>query len=151
MLIPHYFKWAGSVLLLLGSFLTYLRYGLGISPKLFECKVFAIYSAYFSTRWFAVIDNNIMEELCGILVISGLFMIGFAKEKDEKPIYREIRFKALMISVLLSAGMILFSFLFIYGTAFFAVMIFNTFLPLVLYILLFFFMLHKYKNKDKLI
>ena len=153
MLIPHYFKRVGGILLLFGSLLTYLWYGSEMNPKLFDCKVFAVYSAYFKTRWFAIIDNNIIEELCGIMILIGLFMIAFAREKDEIPHYIEIRFKALMISVILSTAMILFSFLFIYGTAFLAVMIFNTFLPLVLYILLFFFMLYKYKyeNKDKLI
>jgi hypothetical protein len=151
MLFPHYCKWTGRILVILGSSLAYLRFGLNISPDFFECKVFAIYSAYFKTSWFSVIDNNIMEELCGVIIMTGLFMIAFTKEKVEKPQYREIRFKALKLSLILSSGITIFSFLFIYGTAFLAAIVLNIFLPLAIYNLLFYYMLCRYKSNEKII
>jgi uncharacterized membrane protein YfcA len=149
-LIPYFFKWAGGIFFVLGSFLAYLRFGLEINPKIFECKVFAVYSAYFKTRWFSVIDNNVTEELCGVLVLSGLFLIAFSKEKSEKLIYREFRFKALVLSLFISTLISIFSFIFIYGTAFLAALAFIIFLPLVLYNLLFYYMLFRNKNKEML-
>jgi len=129
--------------------MTYLRFGLGINPKIFECKVFAVYSAYFKTRYFSIIENNIMEELCGVLVLLGLFLVALAKEKDEKPIYQEFRSKALLLSIIASTAIVLLSFIFVYGTAFLAVLTINIFLPLILYNLLFFFMLYRYIYQNK--
>lgn len=149
LLFPKYFRWIGGVLAFLGALLTYLRFILHFDPKILECKVFAIYSAYFKTRYFAVIENNITEELCGVLLLSGLFLIAFSKGKIEKPAYMEIRFRALAWSIIASTVIVLLSFIFIYGTGFIGVLVLNIFLPLIIYNVLFFVLLYRFESKQK--
>lgn len=148
-LLPNYFRWPGVILIFMGAILTYIRFGLNINPKIFECKVFAVYSAYFKTSFFSIIENNITEELCGILLLSGLFLVAFAMGKNEKPYYNEIRFRALILSIKITTGILLFSFFFIFGTAFLTILIINVFLPLIIYNLLFFILLYRYEYKHK--
>lgn len=149
MLLPHYYRWPGVLILFLGVLLTYLRFGLGINPKIFECKVFAVYSTYFKTRYFSIIENNITEELCGIFILSGLLLIALTKEKIERPKYQQIRYLALMISMISSTAIVLFSFFFIYGTAFLFMLTLNIFLPLTVYNILFFIMLYRYNHQQE--
>lgn len=131
------FRIVGMVITVTGVLFSYLHFGRGIKPDFLETKVFAIYSSYFDTKYFQVIPNNISEELCGILLLTGLFLIAFAREKKEEPHFNDLRFKALILTFYSSAAILFFSFIFIFGLGFMKVVILNIYIPLVLYILLF--------------
>lgn len=126
---------------LCGAMMVYLRFGLGIKPDFLEINVFAVYSKYFDTKYFSMIQNNISEEIGGVILLLGLFFLAFSKEKTEKEHYWKLRLNALLLSVYGYSAFLLFSLLFIYGIAFVSVMNIYIVLPLVLYIILFRFQL----------
>lgn len=135
--LPNIFQVVGYIIAITGFILTFLRFSLGIKPGFLNVKVFAIYSTYFDTKYLRFIDNNISEEICGITVLAGLFLVVFSREKKEMDHYWVLRLKAFIISTYLSVFFLLLSFLFIYGIAFMSMLSLNIILPLLLYILIF--------------
>ena len=77
-LLPRFFRFIGIFLTLAGIVLTILRFWAGIKPDFLEMKVFVIYSAYLETHEFSLITNNISEEICGIVLLLGLFFLAFS-------------------------------------------------------------------------
>jgi len=136
-LFPHVFQNIGWIMSLCGIIMVYLRFGLGIKPDFLEINVFAVYSKYFDTKYFSMIQNNISEEIGGVILLVGLFFLAFSKEKNEKEHYWKFRLNALMLAAYGYSAFLLFSLLFIYGIAFVSVMNIYILLPLVLYIILF--------------
>jgi hypothetical protein len=136
LLLPFYFKKAGFLLAILGIVSTYVRFGLGIKPDFLDIKTFAIYSSIFKTVWLSIVNNNISEEICAILFLSGLIMIAFSKEKTELDGYDEIRTKSLFSSVYLSYLLLFLSIIFVYGIGFLTILSINMFSLLVIYILI---------------
>jgi len=82
-------------------------------------------------------SNQLIEEIVGLLVILGLFMIAFAREKNETPQISSIRLKAFFISFYINAIFLIASILFTFGLAFIYMTILNLVLPLSIYIIAF--------------
>jgi glycerol uptake facilitator-like aquaporin len=143
LMLPHAFQVAGWFMSFTGVIFTYLRFGLGIKPEWLKFNVFAIYSTYFDSKYFQVIENNISEEICGIVLLTGLFFLAFSKERNEKEHFWNYRLKALMISLYASTLFLLLSFLFFYGLAFMSVLTVYMVLPLIIYIIIFRLLLYR--------
>jgi uncharacterized membrane protein len=141
--LPNFFQKAGLVLVIAGAVFTYLRFGAGIKPGFLNTKVYAFYSTYFDTKYFRPIDNNISEEICGLTMLIGLFLVAFSREKLEKEHYWEFRLKSFILSSYLSLVFLLFTFVFVFGIAFFNILSIYIILPLLLYIMIFRYYLHK--------
>lgn len=135
--LPNIFQPVGLVLTIAGSLFTYLRFGAGIKPDFLNARVFAFYSTYFDTKYFKVIDNNLGEEICGITLLIGLFLIAFSKEKHEQDHYWEFRLRAFIITTYLSNLFLVISFIFVFGLAFFNMLSLYIVLPLLVYSLIF--------------
>ena len=136
-LLPNIFQTAGLVLAIAGIVMTYLRFGAGIKPGFLDVKVFAFYSTYFDTRYFRIIDNNFGEEVCGITLLLGLFLVAFSREKNEKEHFWIFRLKAFILATYCSVAFLLLSFFFVYGLAFFNMLSLYIILPLLSYSLIF--------------
>jgi hypothetical protein len=136
-LLPNIFQTAGLVLAIAGIVMTYLRFGAGIKPGFLDVKVFAFYSTYFDTKYFRIIDNNIGEEVCGITLLLGLFLVAFSREKNEKEHFWIYRLKAFILATYCSVAFLLLSFFFVYGLAFFNMLSLYIILPLLFYSLIF--------------
>jgi hypothetical protein len=136
LLLPYSFKKAGYLLAIFGLISSYVRFGLGIKPDFLEIKTFAIYSSIFKTVWFSIVNNNISEEICAILLLSGLLMTAFSREKNEQDGYDAIRTRSIFLSVYLSYLLLFISILFVYGIGFLTILSANMFSLLVIYILL---------------
>ncbi|WP_304142852.1 hypothetical protein [Ignavibacterium album] len=132
-LLPHKFMFVGLLLVVLGVISAYTRFYLGIKPSFLTIPVFTIYSSFIDTKTFQIITNNISEEIVILLLLIGLLLINFSKEKFEDDIVDHFRFKALLYSVLINSILLLLSTVFIYGLAFISILSINIFSQLFIY------------------
>lgn len=86
---------------------------------------------------FGFVNNNILNEIFGILIIISSLFVAFSKEKLEDEYISKIRLESLVWAVYVNYGILLFSFLFIFDFSFLWVMIFNMFTVLLFFIIRF--------------
>jgi len=82
-------------------------------------------------------QTNLADELAFIFTLAGLLWLVCSREKKEGPETDTLRYKALVYSVLINSGFLLFSVLFIFGIGFIHVMIVNLFSQVVFYLVIF--------------
>lgn len=97
-------------------------------------------------RMTAELTNN---TILGILVIAGGLLVSFSKEKVEDEFVANLRQSSLMWAVFVNYVLLIFCFAFLYGEAFFEVMIYNMFTVLIIFIIRFNYILYRNsKNAD---
>ena len=141
--LPNKLRIYGWVILLFGIILGVSRFYFGVKPEFLNIKVFAVYSKYFETNYFKVIENHVSEELTALLILVGLFIISFTKEKIENDSVSAIRYKSLIFTFYINTVLIALSFLFVYGFGFINILVINVFSPFIIYIILFRYFLNK--------
>jgi len=134
--LPNKVRIYGWVILLFGILLGVSRFYFGVKPEFLNIKVFAVYSKYFETNYFKVIENHVSEELTALLILVGLFIISFTKEKIENDSVEAIRYKSLIFTFYINTVLITLSFLFVYGFGFINILVINVFSPFIIYIIL---------------
>lgn len=143
-LLPYKYKYAGYFLTLAGiaSTVFYLFFDFR-----FKMPVFAVVSAYLDIKIFKSFETNFADELTMFLLVAGLFLLIFSKErKEDNYDFNRARFVSLFRAMFINIIALMFSILFLYGQIFMAVIILNLiFLPSV-YLILFFF--EKRKSSD---
>ncbi len=144
MLLSNRFRLPGIILTGAGLILAFLYFAFDLR---FRIPVFALVSSFIKTRFFTSFTTNFADELIILVLLAGLTLIAFTREKDECTVYNSLRFKALRNALLADSIILFLTVLFIYGGGFIALAILNIFLPLVLYIL--FFRLYMMRLKKK--
>jgi|APIni6443716594_1056825.scaffolds.fasta_scaffold15535_2 hypothetical protein len=124
-LLPGGFKPFGYVFTGLGIVLIVIRFYYSIKPEFFNWHVFAFYSSYLETKWMHLIQNQMLEEIAGSLIISGSFMLAFTRENIENEHINMLRLKAFFISVYINTLISLLALFFIFGFGYFYFLIFN--------------------------
>lgn len=149
-LFPRFFRFIGIFLTFVGIIFTILRFWVGIKPDFLEMKVFVIYSSYLETHEFALITNNISEEICGIVLLLGLFFLAFSKMRAESEEIWSMRTRAFVYSFYTNTIFLILAFIFIYGWGFLMVMTLNLVLFLLLYNIFFYslFLRSEIRNED---
>ena len=149
LLLPNRFKRPGWIILipsaLLGLFIIIFDYDF----KFLDTRVFTIYSgtAFIKdSTWFGFIDSNLTSTIVGVLFIIGAIFVAFSKEKTEDEFIAKTRLESLLWATYINYGILLFCFLFFYAFEFLYVMIFNMFTILVIFIIRFYYMLHRAKK-----
>ncbi len=134
-LLPHGWKYAGFGLTFMGvlSFILYEWFGFKL-----KIPVFAFYSRYFRTKVFETIKTPFADELTLLLIITGLALIVFSRERDETEMINLIRIRSLTKAVLFNTALMLLCLLFIYGTGYIAVLVVNLFSLFVIYLIIFY-------------
>lgn len=79
-------------------------------------------------------ENNILNEILGVILIVSSILLAFSKEKIEDEFISKIRLESLAWSVYLNYAVLLFSFLFLYGFNFLLILEFNMFTVLIFFI-----------------
>ena len=138
LLLPYRWKLAGIFLLMAGtvSAIFYIWFDFR-----FKVPVFAVYSSFLETKLFSVFRTNFSEELTLLLLISGLSLVMFSKEKNESESLDLIRSRALFKALAVNNILLFLSVLLIYGSGFIAILVINIFSFFIFY--LFFFYLGK--------
>jgi hypothetical protein len=142
---PYKAKFLGLGLMVLALPFAYL-YFWGGKPDIFNFKTFAFITTYLETRYFVMSQTNILDELAAVLFLSGISLVSFSKEKNEKQEFDILRSKALTNSVFITIVLWMVSFLLFYGMAIFIASFLIFVILLVVYNLLFRYYLLKDKN-----
>lgn len=95
--------------------------------------------------FFSISKIDWFTNLIGILIIIGGLLVGFSREKNEDEYISSLRLKSVFWSLMVSYSIVLILFLAIFGLEFFNVMIVAMYLPLVLYIFRFNYLLSNEK------
>lgn len=135
--IPNSKRWPAWLFLAGGGALGVLWGFARFKPDYLNVPVFAVYSSYLKKVVFGMSQTNLADELAFILILAGLIWLVCSWEKKEGPETDMLRYKALVYSVLINSGFLLFSALFIFGIGFITVMIVNLFSQLAIYLVVF--------------
>jgi len=149
LLLPNKFKKPGWLILipsaLLGLFIIIFDY----TFDFLDARVFTIYSKPLlsgDTVIFGFIKSNLTLTIVGILFLIGALFVAFSREKTEDEFIAKIRLESLLWATYINYGVLLFCFLFFYEIEFLYVMIFNMFTILVIFIIRYYYMLHRAKK-----
>lgn len=146
LLLPRRFRIAGVVLTVLGAIILVARFTFGFKPAWLDTYTFALYSVYVEVKYLAIIRNQMIEEIGGIILFSGMLMVALSKEKKEGPEIDSLRLRAFIISFYLCVVFVLLSMLLAYGFGYIvAMLIFPVFL-LASYIVVFTLSMKKWKS-----
>jgi len=136
-LLPNSYKKIGWVLFIPAFISGILWLFFEFEPAFLDVKVLTLFNDDFlvSKGFAAIIENNIANEIIGVLIIVSACFIVFAKEKNEDEFISKIRLESLVRATYLNYGILIFALIFIYNMAFFTVMIINMFTVLLFFII----------------
>lgn len=135
-LLPHRFNRIGWVLViptfLLGIYTVIYEW----EPSYFDVVVPGFFIDEFlgEQKFVGLVENNILNEILGILFIVGAIFVAFSKERDEDELIQKIRLQSLVWATYWNYGILILAFLFLYDLSFYWVMVFNMFNILIFFI-----------------
>lgn len=126
-LLPHSLKLPGWIILGIGLLFGVLAFGFDETVQLNVNMPALHYEMLFdhNNGWFKITNNNITDELAGLLIIIGTLFITFSQEKIEDEFIMKKRLESLVWAVIVNSILMIFSILAFYGMSFFIVLIFN--------------------------
>ncbi len=149
-LFPHRFKMIGWALLIPATVLGIMCLFFEFQPELMKTPVFSIYSEgdflSGSSKIFKLTENNITDEIAGVVFIVGAIFVAFSRQKTEDEFIAKTRLESLVWATYVNYAVLLFCFLFFYDMGFFWVMILNMFTILIFFIVRFYFILYQSKK-----
>ncbi len=148
-LLPNKFKRIGWYIFIPALVLGIITWAYNWEPAFLELPVWGITGfedLKDASGFLHVRENNILNEILGVLIILGGLFLAFSKEKDEDELIATIRLESLVWATYLNYAILLFAFILVFDIAFFQVMVFNMFTILVLFIVKFNWSLYKLRN-----
>jgi len=138
-LFPHRFKKIGWFILIPTIIIGILSVISEWEPPFLDVRVFALFIDDFGGKdqLMGFANNNILNEILGVLMIVSSILVAFSKEKNEDEFIANIRLKSLVWATYWNYGILLVAFLLLYDFSFYWVMVFNMFTILILFILKF--------------
>ena len=116
---------------------------------IFVVNVFSIFSyEWFGSepKGFGWIENGLGDEVFTLLIIISGIVNSFSREKIEDELISRIRLESLSLSLFISFGLIIISTFLVYNINYIYVLVFNLFLIILLFNLIFKFRLYKHYN-----
>lgn len=98
---------------------------------------------------FGIHRHNFTDEVGSLLLIAGLLMIAFSREKEEDERTVQLRLESLLWAVYVNSAWMMFSIIFFYDTLFANIMTYNICTPLILFIARFNFVMYKERRTLK--
>ncbi len=90
--------------------------------------------------------SEIADELIGLLILIGAFLVAFSKEREEDEYFIKLRFDAMLFAIYVNVAIQFLAFIFLYDFVFLTFMMTNLFMVLLLYIIRFKYSLYKLRN-----
>ncbi len=146
-LLPYTWKLIGLFLTISGiiSAVFYLWFDFR-----FTLPVFAVFSSFLETKMFTTFRTNFADDLTLLLLISGLALIVFSKEKIEYENLDSFRGRAFVKALIINNLFLFLSILFVFGSGFIAILVINLFSFSIFYLIFFYLMKQKKKNRINL-
>ena len=144
-LFPNKYKSIGWIILIPSLMLGLLITVFNIEPAFLDWRVPVIFMDEFmgEKKFLGMTDNNVLNELLGVLIIVSGLLVAFSKEKIEDEYIAKTRLESLVWATYLNYGILLIAILFVYDLAFFWVMVLNMFTLLIFFIIRFNYLIFK--------
>jgi hypothetical protein len=136
-LMPRNFRFVGIFFFIAGLILGVARFHYMFKPDILDIKMFALYSEYIDSKYMEFVKNNLSEEITAFLIVAGLFMFAFSKEKNETEGLGKLRLKAFFIAAYSNLVFLLAALFFTFGFAFIYMLMINLIISLLAYIIAF--------------
>jgi len=153
-LLPNKYKTIGWILFSIGIISGIFFVANGYESNALTIKVLSIYDGINTTvngklSFFTIEENSIIGELIVILIVIGGLIVGFSREKVEDEFIYKLRKDSLVWAIIFNYAVLLFATIFIYDLAYFHVLVFNMFTPLVFFIFRFNFLKLKSQSHEE--
>ena len=147
-LFPNKYKKAGWLILIPSAIIGLITFYLEFEPNSLAFNVPAIFIEELlgDKHFFGIVNNNILNEILGVLILLSSLLVAFSKEESEDEYISKIRLESLVWAVYFNYAILLISSLFIFDFAFLWVMIFNMFTILLFFIIRFNWQISKLKK-----
>lgn len=145
-LIANKYRKPGLAIFLLGTILAVMAIHFEISPSFLEIKN-PLRSS--DVSWMSEEKTlNLLDEIGVILLVCGLLMLGFSKEKTEDEYHSAMRLYSLQYSIVAYSIILLLAVIFVHGSDFLWVMTYCMILPLILFVARYYFL--RWRNQKEL-
>lgn len=150
-LLPYRLKIIGWLLLVPSLVLGIIHLITDQEPEFLDTRVFAVFinEAFGEQQMFGIIENNIYNEIIGIMIIVGSVFVGFSREKQEDELISSLRLESLLWATYINYAILVLAFLFVYDLSFFLVLVLNMFTILLLFIINFNWRIWKFKKTEE--
>ena len=148
-LFPHRFKKIGWVIFIPSLIMGILTLSGVIKNIEISVPVFFNNGLSFTGEdvgFFKTTTIDVFPNLFGVLIIIGGLLVGFSKEQTEDEYISSLRLRSVFWSLIVSYSIILLLFVTVFGYVFFTLMILIMFLPLVLYVFRFNYLLFQHEK-----
>lgn len=148
MLIHHKYKRVGWIILIPSVILGFWTLIAEVEPAIFNFNIPWLQQTA-ESGWgslFSGKENNLWNEILGLLVIVSSWMVGFSKEPLEDEYLMRLRLNALLWAVFVNYIVLAISMIFVYGIDFYWVLILNMYTVLFIYIGRFNYLLYQSKK-----
>ena len=114
-LFPNSFKIIGWVILLQTIICGSISLLFDFGPEILNTTVLAVFvdEVFGSAKAFRFIENNLLDEILGVLLIISSILVAFSKEKDEDEFISKIRLESLVWSTYVNYAVLLIAFVFV--------------------------------------
>lgn len=145
LLLPNKFKIIGWFILIPITIAGIYLSVTGFETVTLNANAFALVNSDFlgKTEYFSLIKVDLAQTIVGILFLAGALLVSFSKEKIEDEYIAKLRLSSLLWAVWLNYILLLLCFVFVYGTDFLTVMMYNMFTVLIIFIIRFNYLLFK--------
>ncbi len=118
------------------------------TPEVLDVNVLAFFidEIFGEDKFVGFIENNLLNEILGIVMILSSLAVAFSKEKEEDELITKIRLESLVWATYWNYGILIIGFLLVYDISFFWVMVFNMYTILILFIIRFNWVLRKLRK-----
>lgn len=146
-LFPHKYKKIGWMILVPSAIIGFIVLLGDYEPAFLNWHVPAIFIDEFlgEKQLFGISQENVLNEILGVLTIIGLLLVAFSKEKYEDEFIAKVRLESLVWATFINYGILLIALILVYGLSFLWVMVFNMFTILMFFIIRFNWLIYKSK------
>jgi hypothetical protein len=150
-LFPNKYNKIGWLILIPSAIIGLITLILEFEPDSLDFNVPAIFidELLGDKHFIGIVNNNVLNEILGILIIISSLLVAFSKEKLEDEYISKIRLESLVWAVYVNYAILLLSFLFIFDLSFLWVMICNMFTILLFFIIRFNWQIFKLKKSAR--
>ena len=147
-LFPNKYKKIGWLIFIPSTIIGFATLIFEFEPNSLDFNVPAIFIEVLlgDKHFFGIVNNNILNEILGVLTLLSSLLVAFSKEESEDEYISKIRLESLVWAVYLNYAILLISFLFVFDMSFLWVMIFNMFTILLFFIIRFNWQISKLKK-----